>query len=252
MEVIPAIDLLNGQCVRLVQGDYAQAEVVGTDPMRQAQLWAELGATRLHLVDLTGAKAGTLVHHQLIAAITRALPCPVQVGGGIRSLEQITSLLDQGVDRVIVGTLALENPALVREACRQYPNKIWLALDCRHGKIATKGWLEQTTVDALTLAQEFEAAGAAGFIYTDILQDGTLKGPNIPELRRVSTHLDRPVIASGGMGSMTDLLNLLPLVAQGVTGVILGKALYQGTITLPEALRAVRWQDVPETDIRFC
>jgi phosphoribosylformimino-5-aminoimidazole carboxamide ribotide isomerase len=156
---------------------------------------------------------------------------------------------------VIVGTLALQQPELVKQAAQRYPGKVWVALDCRQGKVATAGWLEQSTVDAVTLAQDLEAGGVAGFIYTDILQDGTLQGPNIAELRRVAGEVAAPIIASGGIGSLTDLLSLLALESEGVVGAIVGQALYQNKIYLPDALKAVgnpRWQDVIETDVRFC
>ncbi|WP_287129010.1 1-(5-phosphoribosyl)-5-[(5-phosphoribosylamino)methylideneamino]imidazole-4-carboxamide isomerase [Candidatus Cyanaurora vandensis] len=255
MEVIPAIDLLAGRCVRLVQGDYARLDVVGEDPLAMARHWVELGATRLHLVDLTGAREGTVVQYDLLQAIAQAVACPVQVGGGIRSLAQIAQLLEGGVERVVVGTLALREPDLVAQACERYPGQVWVALDCRDGKIATEAWLNQSTTDALTLAQALEDRGVGGFIYTDIALDGTLAGPNREALRRVSTGLNRPVIASGGIGTLADLLSLLALEPLGVTGAIVGQALYKGTVDLPEALRAVgnpRWQDVPTTDTRFC
>ncbi|WP_218082539.1 1-(5-phosphoribosyl)-5-[(5-phosphoribosylamino)methylideneamino]imidazole-4-carboxamide isomerase [Anthocerotibacter panamensis] len=255
MEVIPAIDILDGQCVRLFQGDYQRSEIVGDDPIVMARHWADSGAPRLHVVDLSGARDGQLAHLELIATLVRAVACPVQVGGGIRTLDHMDALLAQGVDRVIVGTLALEDPDLVATACARYPGRIWVALDSRGGKLATHGWLAQSEIDALTVAQRLEERGVAGFIYTDILQDGTLLGPNVPELRRVSDGLTRPVLASGGMGSLADLLRLLALESSGVRGAILGQALYKGTIQLKEALRAVgnpRWQDVPLQDTYYC
>lgn len=241
--------------MRLLQGDYQRAEVFGEDPFAMAAHWVQQGAPRLHIVDLTGARQGTTAQQDLILQLAQTSPCPVQVGGGIRSLIQIETLLEHGVDRVIVGTLALREPDLVAQACRQYPGRVWVALDSRDGKIATEAWLSQSKVDALTLAQTLAQRGVGGFIYTDIAQDGTLAGPNRAELRRVSTGLNCPVIASGGIGSIADLLSLLALEPLGVTGVIVGQALYKGTVNLPEALRAVgnpRWQDVPDGETRFC
>ncbi|MDX2231282.1 MAG: 1-(5-phosphoribosyl)-5-[(5-phosphoribosylamino)methylideneamino]imidazole-4-carboxamide isomerase [Leptolyngbyaceae cyanobacterium bins.349] len=248
MEVIPAIDILGGQCVRLYQGDYAQVQTFDADPASVARRWQEEGATRLHLVDLDGAKAGEPVNAAAIAAITQELEIPVQVGGGLRDRQSVAELLKLGVQRVILGTVAVEQPDLVRQLCQEFPGQIVVGIDARNGKVATRGWLETSTVLATDLATQMAQAGAAAMIYTDIHRDGTLQGPNLEALREVAQAAGIPVIASGGVSSVTDLFNLLALEPSGVTGAIVGRALYTGEVTLTEAIRAVgqgRWQDVP-------
>ena len=248
MEVIPAIDLLKGRCVRLYQGDYAQAETFDENPVSVARQWAEQGATRLHVVDLDGAKAGHPVNLAAIEAIVRAVDVPIQVGGGLRDRASAAALLKLGVQRVILGTVAVEQPALVQELCHDFPDQIVVGIDARKGLVATRGWLETSEVSAIDLAQQMTAFGIAAIIYTDIHRDGTLQGPNLPALRELADGVAVPVIASGGMSSVTDLLSLLALEPLGVTGAIVGRALYTGDISLKEALRAVgqgRWQDVP-------
>ncbi len=248
MDVIPAIDLLGGRCVRLYQGDYNQSEVVADDPVSMAQSWAAQGATRLHLVDLDGAKTGDPVNLPIIAQIVAALAIPVQVGGGLRSAERIEAMLASGVQQVILGTVAIEQPELVASLCQKHPDQIIVGIDAREGKVATRGWLTTSEVLAVELGQRMADCGAAAIIYTDIQRDGTLQGPNIPPLREMATAVQIPVIASGGVSSLTDLLNLLALEPLGVKGVIVGKALYTGDLILTEAIRAVgpgRWQDVP-------
>jgi phosphoribosylformimino-5-aminoimidazole carboxamide ribotide isomerase len=248
MDIIPAIDLLQGQCVRLYQGDYAQSQVFATDPVAVAQNWAQQGARWLHLVDLDGAKTGEPVNLPTISKIVAAVDIPVQVGGGLRSQERIAEFLAMGVQRVIVGTVAIENPVLVSQLCQAYPGQIVVGIDARDGKVATHGWLETSTVSAVTLGEQAAANGAAAIVYTDIQRDGTLQGPNLPMLREMANAVSIPVIASGGVSALTDLLSLLSLEPLGVTSVIVGKALYTGNIDLPEALRAIgpgRWQDVP-------
>ncbi|MBF2073615.1 MAG: 1-(5-phosphoribosyl)-5-[(5-phosphoribosylamino)methylideneamino]imidazole-4-carboxamide isomerase [Synechococcales cyanobacterium C42_A2020_086] len=248
MEVIPAIDLLAGQCVRLYQGDYTQAEVFGENPVAVARQWAEQGAPRLHVVDLDGAKAGQPMNQQAIEAIVRAVDIPVQVGGGLRTQDSVAELLDLGVQRVILGTVAVEQPDLVAQLCEAFPQQIVVGIDARNGKVATRGWLETSEVEAVTLAKQMADLGTAAIIYTDIHRDGTLQGPNRQALRELAEAISVPVIASGGISSVTDLLGLLALESAGVTGVIVGRALYTGAVSLKEALRAVgpgRWQDVP-------
>lgn len=248
MEVIPAIDLLEGRCVRLYQGDYAQSEVFDENPVAVARQWVEQGATRLHLVDLDGAKAGHPVNQAAIAAIVRSVDVPVQVGGGLRDRQSVADLLSLGVQRIILGTVAVEQPALVAQLCQEFLGQIVVGIDARNGKVATRGWLETSEVDAVPLAQRMAEFGAAAIIYTDIYRDGTLQGPNREALRELAEAIAIPVIASGGISSVTDLLNLLALEAIGVTGAIVGRALYTGDLGLKEAIRAVgngRWQDVP-------
>ena len=248
MEVIPAIDILGGQCVRLYQGDYGQVQTFDEDPVAVADRWVEEGATRLHLVDLDGAKAGQPVNLQTISAIARAVPIPVQVGGGLRDRQSAAELLNAGVQRIILGTVAVEHPELVAHLCQEFPDRIVVGIDARSGKVATRGWLETSEVLATDLAQQMATLGAAAIIYTDIYRDGTLQGPNLEALRELATAIAIPVIASGGVSSVTDLFNLLALEPLGVTGAIVGRALYTGEVALKEALRAVgqgRWQDVP-------
>jgi len=248
MEVIPAIDLLKGRCVRLYQGDYDQSEVFDDNPVAVARQWAEQGATRLHLVDLDGAKSGQPENWQAIEAIVRAVDIPIEVGGGLRDQQRVTELFKLGVRYAILGTAAVDNPELVSELSQQFPGQIIVGIDARDGKVATRGWLETSAVDAVELAQQMEQRGAAAVIYTDIKRDGTLKGPNVEALRTMAQAVSMPVIASGGVGALRDLLKLLPLETQGVSGVIVGRALYTKDLSLKEAIRAVgngRWQDVP-------
>lgn len=248
MDVIPAIDLLEGRCVRLYQGDYAQSEVFDENPVAVAQQWVEQGATRLHLVDLDGAKVGHPVNWDVIEAIAQQVKVPVQVGGGLRDRQSVAELFNRGVERAILGTVAVEQPELVADLCQQFPQQIVVGIDARNGKVATRGWLETSDVDAVALAQRMADLGAAAIIYTDIYRDGTLQGPNRPALRELAEAIAIPVIASGGVSSITDLLGLLSLEPAGVTGVIVGRALYTGAVSLKEAVRAIgqgRWQDLP-------
>jgi phosphoribosylformimino-5-aminoimidazole carboxamide ribotide isomerase len=248
MDVIPAIDILDGRCVRLYQGDYAQSQVFDENPVAVARQWAEQGATRLHLVDLDGAKAGHPVNQPAIEAIVRSVDIPVQVGGGLRDRSSVMDLLSLGVQRVILGTVAVELPELVGQLCQEFAGHIVIGIDARNGKVATRGWLETSEVDAIPLAQQMADFGAAAIIYTDIHRDGTLQGPNKQALRELASAISIPVIASGGISSVSDLLSLLALEPIGVTGAIVGRALYTGDISLKEANRAVgqgRWQDIP-------
>ncbi len=248
MDVIPAIDLLEGRCVRLYQGDYQRSQVFSDNPVEVARQWVEMGATRLHVVDLDGAKQGQPVNLPAIEAIVRAVSIPVQVGGGLRDRPRISGLLNLGVERAIVGTVAVEQPQLVNQLCREFPGQIAVGIDARNGKVATRGWLETSEVAATELAQQMAQQGAAAIIYTDIHRDGTLTGPNLEALRELATQVEIPVIASGGVSSLTDLLSLLALEPLGVTGVIVGRALYTGDVILSEAIQAVgpgRLQDIP-------
>lgn len=248
MEVIPAIDLLEGRCVRLYQGDYARSQVFNENPTEVARIWIDQGASRLHVVDLDGAKLGKPVNTQAIEAIVQAVSVPVQVGGGLRDKASVSQLLDLGVEQVILGTVAVEEPELVRDLCTQFPGKILVGIDARRGWVATHGWLETSEVTAIEFAQQVLQMGAVGIIYTDIHRDGTLTGPNLETLRELVNSVSIPVIASGGVSSITDLLSLLALEPLGVSSAIVGRALYDGQLSLPEAIQAVgsgRWQDVP-------
>jgi phosphoribosylformimino-5-aminoimidazole carboxamide ribotide isomerase len=248
MEVIPAIDLLEGRCVRLYQGDYQKSQVFSESPLEIAKQWEEQGATRLHLVDLDGAKQGTPLNFSVIESIVQSLSIPVQVGGGLRDRSRIKQLFDLGVERAIVGTIAVENPELVQDLCAEFPYQIAVGIDARNGKVATKGWLETSEIEATKLAQQISPQAAA-IIYTDIHRDGTEIGPNQEALREIANSVKIPVIASGGVSSLTDLLSLLSLEPLGVNGVIVGKALYTGKVRLKEAISAIgpgRLQDVFE------
>jgi len=247
MEVIPAIDLLAGRCVRLYQGDYEQSQIFSENPLEIALQWQSLGATRLHLVDLDGAKEGTTINLDAISTIVKNLNIPIQVGGGLRDRTSVERLFDLGVERAIVGTVAVEKPELVEELCNTFPHKIAVGIDARNGKVATKGWLETSTVEATDLAQRISDKAAA-IIYTDISRDGTLVGPNIEALKQLAQVTDIPIIASGGISSLTDLLSLVSLESLGVRGVIVGKAIYTGKLDLKEAIQAIgngRLQDIP-------
>jgi phosphoribosylformimino-5-aminoimidazole carboxamide ribotide isomerase len=247
MDVIPAIDILDGRCVRLYQGDYQQSEVFGEDPVEVAQRWYSQGAKYLHVVDLDGAKAGKPQNLKVIEAIARSIPMRVQMGGGLRDRESIISVLKSGVSRVILGTAAVESSQLVADICAEFPEQIMIGIDARNGKVATRGWLTTSDVMAVDLAKRMTEVGVAGIIYTDIHRDGTMQGPNIEALRQLAENVNVPVIASGGVSSITDLLNLVSLESIGVTGAIVGKAIYTGDIQLREAIKAVgngRWQDV--------
>ncbi|MBW4628562.1 MAG: 1-(5-phosphoribosyl)-5-[(5-phosphoribosylamino)methylideneamino]imidazole-4-carboxamide isomerase [Brasilonema octagenarum HA4186-MV1] len=248
MDVIPAIDLLEGRCVRLYQGDYEQSQVFSDNPVEVAKQWVEQGATRLHIVDLDGAKTGTLVNLPAIEAIAQAVSVSIQVGGGVRDRDRVEQLLNIGVQRIILGTIAVEQPQLVQQLCQEFPQQIVIGIDARNGMVATRGWQETSEVLATQLAVQMQELGAAAIIYTDIHRDGTLSGPNMEALRSLAATISIPIIASGGVSSVTDLLSLLALESQGVTGVIVGRALYTGDVSLREALRAVgqgRIQDIP-------
>jgi len=247
-DVIPAIDLLEGRCVRLYQGDYARSQVFNDYPAEVAKQWVDQGATRLHVVDLDGAKAGNIVNLAAIQAIVKAVGVPIQLGGGLRSSASVQQLFNLGVERAILGTVAVEQPHLVQELCAKFPGQIVIGIDARDGKVATRGWLETSEVLATQLAVQMQELGAAALIYTDIHRDGTMAGPNLEALRTLAATVSIPVIASGGVSSVTDLLSLLALEGQGVSGVIVGRALYTGDILLTEAIRAIgsgRIQDVP-------
>lgn len=248
MDVIPAIDLLDGRCVRLYQGDYQKSQVFNENPVDVARQWVEQKASWLHIVDLDGAKTGKLVNLQAIEAIARTVPVRIQVGGGLRDRASVAQLFNLGVQRVILGTIAVEQPQLVADLCQEFPGQIVVGIDARNGRVATRGWLETSEVLATALAQQMQELGAAAIIYTDIHRDGTLQGPNLAALRELAAEISIPIIASGGISSVTDLLSLLALEPLGVTGVIIGRALYTGDISLKQALQAIgqgRLQDVP-------
>ena len=234
MEVIPSIDLKSGRCVRLYQGDYQQETVYSEDPISVASTWQEQGASRLHLVDLDGAAQGNPANLEIISAIVSRLTIPVQVGGGIRELATAEKLFSLGVDRVVIGTAAVENPRLVRELCQRHGvQRAVVALDARDGQIAIKGWTEETSVSVLELANDMAQLGVCRLLYTDIARDGTLTEPNFAANRNLVENTGLAVQASGGIASL-DHINRLSQT--GVEGVILGRALYTGDIKLAEAI----------------
>ncbi len=236
MDVIPAIDLRNGNAVRLYQGDYARETVFGDDPAAVARTWEQQGANRIHVVDLDGARAGAPVQAALAASIAQAVSIPVQFGGGVRELSHIESLLEAGIDRVILGTVAVEEPELVREACALYGDRIVVGLDSREGRVAVRGWIEDTAVDTVELAARLVELGVSRFIHTDIARDGALEGPNVPAMQALMRAVaPAAVIASGGVSGLDDIR---ALAAAQVEAVIVGRALYTGDLSLPDALRA--------------
>ena len=238
MILYPAIDLKDGQAVRLVHGDMTRATVFSDDPTAQARSFVEAGCEWLHLVDLNGAFAGQPVNAAPVEAILAACDVPAQLGGGIRDMATIERWLDRGLARVILGTVAVENPALVRDAARAFPGRIAVGIDARGGRVATKGWAEETDVDATDLAKSFEDAGVAAIIYTDINRDGAMGGPNIEATEALARAVSIPVIASGGVSSLADLE---ALKATGViSGAISGRALYDGAIDLAIALKTLK------------
>ena len=235
MQVIPAIDLRDGKCVRLRQGDYAQETVFSDDPAAMAATWAAGGTGRIHLVDLDGAKAGRPVNVDAVRSILAAVSVPCQLGGGVRDEATIAAWLEAGLDRVIVGTQALKDPAWFRAMAGKYPGRLVLGLDARDGRVATAGWLDVSTVDATELAQGFDDLPLAAVVYTDIAKDGMLEGPNLAATAALATTLRAPVIASGGVATLDDLSRLAALP---VSACIVGRALYDHRFTLPEALLA--------------
>lgn len=242
LTLYPAIDLKGGACVRLRRGDMDQATVYGENPGAQAIAWQEAGCNWLHVVDLDGAFAGRSVNTEAVRAILVAAKVPVQLGGGIRELASIEAWLAEGVRRVILGSVAAKNPVLVREACRLFPERIAVGIDARDGFVATEGWAETSSIAVEALALQFEDAGAAAIIFTDIGRDGMLGGLNLEATAALALTVTTPVIASGGVGSVDDLTALRAVAqeAPGIEGVIIGRALYDGRITPAAALSALR------------
>lgn len=240
MNLYPAIDLKDGQCVRLLHGEMDKATVFGNHPGEQAKRFQDAGFSHLHVVDLNGAFAGRPVNREAVEKILGSTQNPVQLGGGIRDLETIAMWLEAGVSRCILGTIALRNPALVKEACKQFKGKIAVGIDARGGKVAVEGWAETSDMTALDLARKFEDAGVCAIIYTDIGRDGAMKGPNFEETAALAENISIPVILSGGMSSIEDVKTLLTLKDTGIEGAILGRALYDGAIDPKAALALVR------------
>jgi phosphoribosylformimino-5-aminoimidazole carboxamide ribotide isomerase len=235
MLVIPAIDLKDGLCVRLIQGKKEAVTTYSHDPAFTANRWASYGAKLLHIVDLDGAFTGSQKNLAAILNIRQAVTIPLQVGGGIRNINTIQNLFSAGIDRLIIGTAAIEDPEFLTDACNHYPGRILIGIDAVHGMVAIKGWEEVTSVKAIELAKRLEMRGIAGIIYTDINRDGMLSGPNIGATREMVESVNIPVIASGGISSIEDIKSLVQI--ENLWGAITGKAIYSGSLDLEEAIR---------------
>ena len=237
MIVYPAIDLRAGRCVRLWQGEYERETVYGDDPVAVARGFAAAGARWLHVVDLDGARAGAPVQAEVVASICRAVDVPVQVGGGLRDEESVRDVLAAGAARAIVGTVAVRDPTLCERLCRTFPGRIAVGVDARDGAVRVSGWTESAPLQATALATTVAGYGAAAIIYTDIGRDGTERGPNLDDTRAVARAARIPVIASGGVGALAHVAAVTRLAADGVAGIIVGRALYTGAVALEDALR---------------
>jgi phosphoribosylformimino-5-aminoimidazole carboxamide ribotide isomerase len=236
----PAIDMRNGKCVRLMQGDYEQETIYGDSPFDMAKQFADQGAEWIHMVDLDGAKDGKKINHEHVLRVAKELSAKVQIGGGIRSMEDVSYYLDAGVDRVILGSAAVSNPEFVREALQRYSgSKVAIGLDARDGYVATEGWLETSHIKAVDLAKRLVEEGAETFIFTDISKDGMLQGPNVEAIGELASITGKEVIASGGVSSIDDLVRL-KTDERNIAGAIIGKALYTDRFTLTEALGSVK------------
>ena len=236
MEVIPAIDLKGGRCVRLLQGDFDKETVFSTDPGAVAQGWEQAGAPRIHVVDLEGAASGRPENAEAVARILESVDIPVQLGGGVRNMETLEGWLDKGVQRVVLGTAAVEDPDFLQEALRRFGESVVVGIDARDGRVAASGWKRTTEVDAIELIERMKGFGARRIIYTDISRDGMLSGPNLESVRQVVSSTKVPVIASGGVSTIEHLKSLREL---GVEGAIVGRALYTGDVNLREAIQTV-------------
>jgi len=234
MIVIPAIDLIDGQCVRLFQGKREAVTTYSNDPGSMAKRWESFGAKLIHIVDLDGAFTGNQANLDAIRKIRQSVQIPLQVGGGIRNVESITRLFSLGIERVILGTAAIEDPEFVKSSCGQYPGRVLIGIDAKDGMVAVKGWKEVTSLNVREMAGRLGDAGAAGIIYTDIARDGTLSGPNVKAVREMVESVSIPVIAAGGVSNIEDIKKLMGI--KNLWGAITGKAIYSGTLDLKEAL----------------
>lgn len=242
-ELIPAVDLKGGKCVRLQEGIASRSTEYSDDPVAMARHWEELGATRLHLVDLDGAFSGTSAHLEIAGSIFRSLRIPVQFGGGLRSLAQIETILDLGAERAIIGTAAVEHPDLVEEAVRRHPHAIAVGIDARNGMVALRGWVDQTKVTAVELARRMKELGVERIIYTDVARDGMLRGVNYEETETLAREAGISTIASGGVTAVDDVRALWERRASGIEGVILGRALYDRKIDFADLrIRMASWE----------
>ena len=240
MLIIPAIDIKDGKCVRLKQGRMSDETIFSDKPEEMAKKWFDCGAERLHLVDLDGAVSGKPVNRKTITRIVESIPIPVELGGGVRDLETLRAYFDLGLQYVILGTVAHKDPDFVKKACRLYPGQIILGIDARNNRIAVEGWTEEIDQTPAALAKQFENDGLAAIIYTDINRDGMRTGCNVEATGTLAGTTSIPVIASGGISEMDDVLRILPLAADGVMGLITGRALYDGSLDLAAAIKACR------------
>lgn len=240
MIIIPAVDIKNGKCVRLLQGRMDEETVYSHDPQAMASKWSRLGAQLIHVIDLDGAFVKNPQNTASVRNILKSVNVPIQLGGGIRKEETVHMYLQMGVKRVIIGTGAIKEPTFVKKVCKSYPGQIVVGIDARNGKVAIDGWTQTTRIEVIELAKEFEDCGVAAINFTDIHRDGMQTGPNLDAILRLAEAVSIPVVASGGVSSIEDLKNLLPLEAAGVVGVIIGKALYSGKLDLKEALDLTR------------
>lgn len=236
MIIIPAVDIKGGKCVRLEQGLMNKETIFSDHPEEMALLWERKGAERLHLVDLDGAVRGKPLNKRAIKNVIDAVSIPVELGGGIRDLDTIEEYINLGIDQIIIGTVAYKNPDLVEEACKRYSGKIIVAIDSKDNYVSVEGWTEPTSIIAIDLAKRFEDIGIAALIYTDIKRDGMRRGPNIDGIREFAKGINVGVIAAGGISSIKDIEDLLPLEEDGVSGIITGRALYDGSLKLEEAM----------------
>ena len=240
MIIIPAVDIKDGQCVRLRQGIASDKTIFSDEPEKMAKKWYELGAERLHVIDLDGAFLGRPKNLNIIERIVREIPIPVEVGGGIRDMGSIRRYMEIGVQYVIIGTAAIDMPEMIKEACDIYPGRIILGIDAKDGQVAVEGWTKGSEATPLEIVQRFEKYSIASIIYTDIKRDGMKTGPNIKAVEELAKSIRIPVIASGGVGSIEDIKGILPLSKYGVEGIIVGRSLYDGDIDLKEALRLTK------------
>lgn len=243
MIIYPAIDIMGGKAVRLYQGRAEEVMVYANNPANVAKQWQDQGAEFLHVVDLDGAFKGSPQNLITVTNIVKEVNIPVQLGGGLRTIEDLDRAFETGVARAVIGTSVITNPELVKAACAKYPGKIVAGLDARDGKVAIKGWVEETDIFAVDLAMQLEAYGVSRIVYTDISVDGTEKGVNIFATEELAENINIPVIASGGVATLNDIRQLKPLQSAGVEGVIIGRALYEGNFTLAEAIELARWDN---------
>tara|TARA_B100000212_G_C27353173_1_gene524601 strand:+ start:190 stop:957 length:768 start_codon:yes stop_codon:yes gene_type:complete len=239
MKLIPAIDLMNGKCVRLVKGDFNESKEFSNNPVSQAKLWEKAGASSIHIVDLDAAKTGKASNDNSIKEIAKAVKIPIQIGGGVRSEKRINDLFSYGINKVIMGTSVIEDRKLVENLTKKFPNKIIIGIDAKDGKVSTRGWIKNSDKLAIDVIKDFSQFEISNFIVTDINTDGTLNGPNEKFIEEILLNTNKSVIASGGIGSISDLLSLIKFEGKGLDGVIVGKALYENKFSIIEAINAL-------------